>query len=85
MHVFHYVSSMDGCAILVRTADEVSPVQSSQLETLEETLKFSNSLPVSFRSTEEATRSAEALLKSIIAFGRIETAMADVVQGVQKT
>ena len=40
-------------------------------------LKVSDSLPVSFRSKEEPTRSAEALLKSESDLGRIESAITE--------
>ena len=64
VHVLHYVSSIIGCAFLPDLPEQ--PMTSSHLEALKKTFKFAVSLSVSLRSTEEPTRSAEALLKVVI-------------------
>ncbi len=80
---FQFALTVDGCALLSKTAGEVSAILNYQLKTLDETKKIAHIVPGLLQSTEKAANSINEVLNAVSSLAELQKDVASLGKTVQ--
>ena len=83
LSTFQFALTIDGCALLSKTASEVSAILNYQLKTLDETKKIANIVPGLLQSTEKASNSISEVLNAVSSLVELQQSVASLGETVQ--